>query len=262
MRRILIPLLLLSVTLFGCAREPADLAPDELPQVAIANINGVDVRNSGSNKVYVPSSSIYPVGINVTASDETLVGTVELFLNNQSVGKLEPKTVDGKPTDFKNPFKFTVGTFTGTAGEATPATLRAVATDNKNQTNEYELEVLVDSTPPVVNITSLTGLAGGTPGSFQGSVVISGVAFDPESSIAIDAFAGAEVRAYLDGDPNKVLNLAGDTKTPQTAFTTVAEGLVDGAHFVTLFARNSAGVFSSTTSSLIINTPKTTPTTP
>jgi hypothetical protein len=260
MRRTLIPLTLLSLALFGCNREPADLAPNEKPQVAIASINGVNARTPASDHIYVPASSIYNVGADITASDETAVTAVELFLNGTSVGKLEPKTVDGKPTDFKNPFKFTLSTLTGVAGQATPAKLRATATDNTGQISEYEIDVLVDATPPVVELSAAQGLAGETPGSLQGSIIVSGRAFDLESGIAFDPFEGVEVRAYLDGDESKPLNVSANTETRQTAFTVNVGELEDGVHSVALFARNNAGVLSGTTRSFIIDKPEATPT--
>jgi hypothetical protein len=259
----IIATLFATVLLASCNQRAADLAPDEVPQVSIAAINGVNARFPLGDNIYVPSASIYPVEVDVTASDETLVSKVELFLNDKSVGILEPKTVNGKPTDFKNPFKFTVNGLTGVAGQSTPATLRTVATDNAGHTNEYELKVLVDSTPPVVEITSITGLAGATPDSFQGSILISGNAFDSESSVRFDTLSGAvDVLAYLDGDKGNLLNLSSDTKTPQTAFVAKVESLEDGFHFVTIEAHNGANVFASVVKTFIISTPQQTPTTP
>jgi hypothetical protein len=262
MRQIFILFVLVLVTLIGCTREPADLAPNEKPQVAIASINGVDARNPLSDRIFVPASSIYDVEAHVTASDETAVTAVELFLNDASIGKLEPTTNDGTPTDFKNPFKFTLSTLTGVPGQATPAKLRATATDDTGQTSEYELDVLVDATPPVVEITSISGLAGDTPGSLQGSIVVSARAFDLESGIAFDPFEGVEVRAYLDGDESQPLNISANTETPQTAFTVNVGELEDGVHSVTLFARNNAAVFSGITRSFIIDKPEAEPTPP
>jgi Bacterial Ig domain len=249
--------LVAALILSSCNQRAADLAPDQVPQVSIATINGVDARFPVGGKIYVPSASIYPVEVKVTASDETLVSKVELFLNNQSVGILEPKTVNGTPTDFTNPFKFTVNGLTGVAGQLTPATLRTVATDNRGQPNEYEIKVLVDSTPPVVEITSITGLAGAKPDSFDGSVIVSGNAFDPESGVRFDTLSGLlDVVAYLDGDKSKVLNLSSDTKIPQTVFVTTVKELEDGAHFVTVEAHNGANVFVSSVKTFNISKPK------
>jgi hypothetical protein len=247
--------------LSSCNQRAADLAPDAHPQVAIASINGVNTRSSVSSTIYVPATSIYPVDVEVTASDETLVTKVELFVNDGSVGVLEP-TKAGKAVDFKNPFKFTLANaqLLGTAGQLTPAKVSAIVTDNAGQTSQYELNVLVDATPPVVEIASITGLVGATAGSLQGTVLVFGQAFDPESSIAIDAFNDVEVRAYLDGDSSNTLNLSSGTNTPQTAFSVFVKDLEDGVHSVTLFARNGAGVFSSTTKSFVIDKPTTTPT--
>jgi hypothetical protein len=160
--------------------------------------------------------------------------------------------------NFNNPFSFNVDFKEGTAGSG-KATLKAIATDNANKESTFETTVVVDNTLPVVEITSISGLEGGITGSFQGSVVISGQAFDPESGIAIDAFEGAEVRAYLDGDPDNALNLAGDTETPQTSFSAVVKGLEDGVHYVTMYARNGANVFAGTTKSFVMKKPDTTP---
>jgi hypothetical protein len=255
--------ILAGVLLASCNQRAADLAPDSVPQVSIATINGADARFPFGDKIFVPSSSIYPVEVDVTASDETLVTKIELFLNNQSVGVLAATTKDGKPTDFKNPFKFTLDNLTGVGGQLTPATLRAVATDNSGQTNEYEISVLVDSTPPVVEITSITGLPGALPDSLQGSIIISGQAFDLESGVKFDTFGGQfEVLAYLDGDDSNPLNISSSTDTRQTSFFANVEGLEDGAHFVTIEARNNANVYVSLTRQFLISTPINTPTVP
>jgi hypothetical protein len=248
MRRTLIPFALLSITLFGCTREPAELAPNEMPQVSISSINGVNVRTTPSNRIFVPSSSIYDVQADITASDETAIASVELFVNDRSVGKTTPVNADGKPVDFKNPFRFSISTFTGTVNQATPAKLRAVAIDNTGQVSEYELNVLVDATPPVIRIDPIIGIPGLLADSFAGSIIVSGAAFDLESGVKFNTEEGQfEVLAYLDGDKDNLLNLSSDTDTRETAFLATIEGLEDGVHFVTVEIRNGANVFASQT---------------
>jgi hypothetical protein len=250
----LISTLTVFLLLASCNQRAADLAPDEVPQVAIATVNGADVRFPLGDKIYVPASSIYPVEVEVTASDETLVSKVELFLNDESVAALTATTPDGRPTDFKNPFRFTLDNLTGISGQLTPSILRAVATDNSGQTNEYEISVEVDSTPPIVEIDPIRGLPGVLPNSFQGTLIISGEAFDLESGVKFDTFGGQlEVLAYLDGDKDNVLNVSTDTDTRQTNFVASVEGLEDGIHFVTVEARNGANVFVSQTEEFLVS---------
>lgn len=255
MKRI-ISLILLIALLASCTGRPADLIPDKNPQVAISSINGKDTRQAALNKskLYAPGANLGSTVVEVTASDDTMVGKIELLLNGESI-----KVIDANKDKkiFSNPFSFEVG-FEGT-GTDNKAILRAIATDNRNKQSIHETEVIVDSSPPVVEITSITGLEGATAGSLKGTILINGRAYDPESGINIDAFKGAEVRAYLDGDPNKVLNLSADTETPQTSFVAVIENLADGPHFVTLFARNGANVFASTTRTFLIDASQETP---
>ena len=253
--------LTVSIILIGvlasCNTRQSELIPDQKPQVAISSINGTDTRQASINKgkIYAPGASIGSTLVQVTASDDTLVGKVELFLNGTKVDTLD---ATNDTDNFNNPFTFNVDFTEGTAGSG-KATLKAIAIDNANKESAFETMVVVDDTLPVVEITSITGLEGGITGSFQGSVLISGQAFDPESGIAIDAFEGAEVRAYLDGDPDNALNLVGDTETPQTSFSAVVKGLEDGVHYVTMYARNGANVFAGTTKSFTMKKPDTTP---
>jgi hypothetical protein len=256
MMRTIFLIISLSLLISSCTSRPADLIPDKNPLVAISSINGKDTRQAGINKtkIFAPGAVLGSTLVEVTASDDTFIGKVELLLNGESVKVLDANK-DKKV--YNNPFAFDVD-FEGTGAKNT-AILRAIATDNSNKESIYETEVIVDNTPPVVEITSITGLEGGVADSFTGTIVISGQAFDPESGIAIDAFEGAEVRAYLDGDLNNALNLAGDTKTPQTSFSASVKGLEDGVHYVTMYARNGANVFAGTTKLFTMKKPDTTP---
>jgi hypothetical protein len=225
--------ILAGVLLASCNQRAADLVPDTQPQVAVASINGVDTRNPSSGSVVVPANSIYPVDVFVTASDEQSVAKVELFVNGEPAGVLTP-TKDGKPVDFKNPFIFRVNTFSGNV-----AKVRAVATDGSNQTSEFELDVAVDSTRPVVDITSVTGLAGESAGSLQGSVVVNYTVSDPESGIT-------DIEAFFD-----------DTLlTDRGAFIINVEEVGDGAHFVSLVATNGAGVIGSDVATFVVDNPE------
>jgi hypothetical protein len=228
----LLVLLVLLVLFSACTQRAADLVPDSQPQVAISKINNVDTRNPLFDRVWVPASTIIPAEVLVTASDEDSISRVELFVNDQSVGVLTPQ-VDGTDVEFKNPFAFRVTSFAGSS-----ATLRAVATDSSGQTSEFEMDALVDSTPPVVDV-SVSGLEGDTPGSVQGSVVANFSVSDPQSGIA-------DIQAFFDGQP-----------VSETGAVVInVEEVGDGAHFVSIFATNSAGVTSGDVATFIVDNPE------
>jgi hypothetical protein len=228
----LLVLAVLPIVFSACTERAAELAPDSKPQVAISQINGVDTRNPFFDRVWVPASTINPAEVLVTASDENSISRVELFVDDVSVGVLTPR-VDGADVEFKNPFAFRVTSFAGSS-----ATLRAVATDNSGQTSEFELDALVDSSPPVVDV-SVSGLVGETPGSVQGSVVANFSVSDPQSGIA-------SIRAYFDNQP---------IEETGAAIINVEE-VGDGAHFVSVFATNSAGVTSVDVATFIVDNPE------
>ncbi len=245
--------LTLALLLASCSGRPADLLPEQDPQVGIATINGKDARNSDL-KIWAPSRSLGTTPVEVTASDDTLVGKVELFLNGSSVGILEANK-DKKV--FQNPFAFTVGFEPQSGGET--ATLRAVATDNANNTTSQEIKVYIDTTPPVVEIQPIQGLAGATAGSFQGDIIVSGRAFDSESGLARDLLTGLKVKAYLNDDFDNPLNVDPDDKTILSSFSTQIGGLNDGVHTIYMFAYNGANVIATDILNFTIHTPSTQP---
>jgi Bacterial Ig domain len=237
MRRTLIPLTLLSLALFGCNREPADLAPDELPQVAIASINGIDGRNTPFGTFYVPASTLvdpvtgqtqpYPVVVKVTASDETRIEKVDLYLDGTLIKSLDP--VDDEE-EFNNPFTFVVP-FVGTASGLRDAEIKIVAVDNKGQENKpFIVDVKVDGSIPVLDFDQPTE-------PLKGSVIFSGSMYDLESPLT-------DFIAYIDDDKANDLTVTVDETVKISSFATVVDtgSLGEGQHIVTFEAQNGANV--------------------
>jgi hypothetical protein len=249
MKYFLIFNLTLALLLASCSGRPADLLPEQDPQVGITTINGKDARNS-ELKIWAPSRSLGTTPVEVTASDDTFIGKVELFLNGSSVGVLEANK-DKKI--FQNPFSFSVGFEPQSGGET--ASLRAVATDNANNTTSQEIKVFVDSTPPVVEIQPIQGLAGATAGSFQGNVIVSGRAFDSESGIASDISNKLIVKAYINDDTDNPINVDPDDKTVLSNFSTQVGGLSDGVHTIYMYAYNGANVIATDVVNFVIDNP-------
>ena len=228
----------------ACDRNPAELVPDTLPNVAAAYINGIKVRTSANGNILVPAAQMYNPNTNstvannsvrteITASDERQIvevaailkqGTTDAFgdISYSEVWR-DLLTQDDDIEVFKNPFVFSVP-FQGDDVGLVPASLEIIAKDNIGQENKpFSLDVQVDGSLAFLNATVPT-----TPQS--GEFVLSGFASDPESGIR-------DFAAFIDGTlvPNP-----DQTEETLTSFAIKvdAESLGNGPHLLTLYALN------------------------
>lgn len=258
MNKLLILLaVIFGLTLSACDRNPAELVPDNPPNVAASYINGLEVRNSVEDDILVPAAQMYNPNTNTTvannsvrteiiASDERQVVEVAAILKQGTTDAFgdvsysevwrDLLTQDDDLEVFRNPFVFSVP-FEGDDVGLVPASLEVVAKDNTGQENDpFSLDVKVDGSLAFLNATVPS-----TPQS--GEFALSGFASDPESGIR--SFA-----AFIDG--TRVPN-PDQTKEILTSFAIKvdAESLGNGVHFLTLFATN--GVNESVTQDFPFN---------
>ena len=237
-------ILLLALSVSACDRNPAELVPDNPPNVAVAYINNIQARRSAEGEILVPAAEMYNPNTNsrvasnnvrteITASDERQVVEVAAILKqgeNDAFGDVtysetwrDLLTLDDDIEVFKNPFVFAVP-FEGDDVGLVPASLEVVAKDNTGQENDpFSLDVQVDGSLAFLEATVPT-----TPQSGEFGIV--GRALDPESGII-------RLIAAIDGDEIFTYTL-GDDEVPTFASKVNAEQLGNGIHFLTLYAVN------------------------
>lgn len=234
------------LALSACDRNPAELVPDTVPNVAASYINGLQVRRVEDVDILVPAAQMYnpntdatvennSVRTEIVASDERQVVEITAILNRGTTDAFgdisysevwrDILTQDDDAEVFRNPFVFAVP-FEGNTVGLTPASLEVIAKDNAGQENDpYSIDVLVDGSLAFLNAT-----VPATPQS--GEFGITGSASDPESGI---------IRLVAEIDGQVVFTYDRRFNEGDIPFFTGkvnAEQLGNGPHFLTLYAIN------------------------
>lgn len=220
-------LALLSTMLLGaCGEGDGVVRTSDEPAVAISKIDGprvggqagalidaVDALAPRTGALLVAAAQQYdpvtgqtsdnPISVYVTASDEEGVSSVELLLDNTSMGTY---LAGSDAQMFKNPFIFPAPQsglvsvpIPGASSGLVPSQLRALATDVSGQVSESAvLELLADGSRP-----DLTFSVSGDGPPYTGSVTLTGQAGDPETGIrSFNVFINGEAQEINPATPN------------------------------------------------------------
>lgn len=221
---------LLALVLAACEQaNPLEFDTDRAPEVWIGAINGNDGRHPPGGVLYAPagnmvdpatgSGSPYPVFVEITASDERAVDSIELRIDGTTFDTLTPNE---DAAEFRNPFVFVVP-LSGNASGLVETQLSVVVTDSSGQTNEAHAQTIqVDGSFPLLSFTPPTG-------DQTDQIVLSGSVSDPESGIkAFTAFLNFSEIASLETDGTAFVVPLDTTSIP------------DGEHIISFVATNGA----------------------